>query len=451
MSVRRIVSLLSKARVDNGAALRSISLLWVGTLGGAGLAFATQVLLARVLGVEQFGSFSAALAMVMLLAPLAGFGVAGYWLNAFGREGWQGRRWVPGSIRFLSVSTVAVLSLLLMWAWLGPHDHVTTWLLSILAAHVLGQAALELASAKFQLEGRHARLAGWQFTPHLMRFMGVLALVVFIGREDFAAEHVAWLYASVAFLILLLGGYQIALMAWGQMALEGHGPKAADASSQSMDQPHPGAVASAAWPFGLAGVFYLIYFQSDIILIKYLVDESAAGLYNVAFVVMSAIYMFPSVVYQKFLLPRLHRWAHHDVVKLQKTYRVGNLLTLLTGVAAMIMLWLLAPFVLPLVFGYEYQGAVSLLLILAFAAPFRFLASSAGAMLVTRNHMRIKVRLMGAAAVFNVVLNFILIPIHGTAGAAVATVASDVLLCALYVYYSNHLIATKICTRDIHE
>src|SRR3546814_4412984 len=41
-------------------------------------------------------------------------------------------------------------------------------------------------------------------------------------------------------------------------------------------------------------------------------SDEAAGVYNVAFVIMSAVYLIPSVIYQKFLLPKIHIWANHD-------------------------------------------------------------------------------------------------------------------------------------------
>ncbi|MBW6519414.1 MAG: oligosaccharide flippase family protein [Desulfoarculaceae bacterium] len=76
---------------------------------GAGCAFLTQVLLARELGPAAFGAFAAALAMVVLVAPLAGFGVAGFWLKAFGQEGWQAVRWLRASLKYTLLNTLLVL------------------------------------------------------------------------------------------------------------------------------------------------------------------------------------------------------------------------------------------------------------------------------------------------------------------------------------------------------
>ena len=119
---------------------------------GAGCAFLTQVLLARELGPSAFGVFAAALALVTLASPLAGFGVAGFWVRAFGQEGWRGIRWFPGSLKYVALTTPLVLVTLMIWAGLGPHDAGTRSLLRVLSMLVLGQVSIELVGAKLQLE-----------------------------------------------------------------------------------------------------------------------------------------------------------------------------------------------------------------------------------------------------------------------------------------------------------
>ena len=119
-------------------AVQSVAALWLGALLGGVLAFATQTILARVLGVAEFGSFSAALASVTLVAPLAGFGLGRFWLNVFGKEGWVALRWLPGSFRFSAISTALTVLVLWIWAWIGPHERRTTYLLLVLTVHVFG-------------------------------------------------------------------------------------------------------------------------------------------------------------------------------------------------------------------------------------------------------------------------------------------------------------------------
>lgn len=428
-------------------AVQSVAALWLGALLGGVLAFATQTILARVLGVAEFGSFSAALASVTLVAPLAGFGLGGFWLNVFGKEGWVALRWLPDSFRFSAISTALTVLVLWIWAWIGPHERRTTYLLLVLTVHVFGQLALELTSAKFQLEGRHLRLALLQTSAHVLRFAGVLLLLIIAGQEAFSAEVAALTYAAVALLISFVGGYELVTMARGRLLLEGHDSASLTNTPDTTERPGAFRVASLAWPFGLAGVLYLIYYQSDLVLLRYFVNESAVGFYNAAVVVMTAIYLFPSALYQKFLLPRLHRWAYHDAVKLQMVYSVGNFSMVVVGSVILIVLWLLAPFVLPWFFGREYIDAVPLVRILALGLPLFFLASSSGAVLVTRHHIRVKVGIMALTALFNVILNLFLIPAYGASGAAVATVLSYGLLSMLYVHNSRRVIQS-LCGSD---
>src|SRR3546814_20314823 len=65
----------------------AVSILWLGSLAGAGCAFLVQLLLARQLTAAEFGTFAATLNMVTLVSPLASFGLGALWLRIFGEEG----------------------------------------------------------------------------------------------------------------------------------------------------------------------------------------------------------------------------------------------------------------------------------------------------------------------------------------------------------------------------
>lgn len=425
-----------KEAISARKALSAVSLLWLGSLIGAGLAFITQVVLARELTPDGYGVFAAALATVTLLAPLAGFGVQGFWLKVFGAEGWQATRWLPGSFRFVAMSTCGTLILLVAWAAWGPHDTLTAellfWLLPVIAAYMF----MELVSGRLLLEERFASLAFWQMFPHVARLVLVLSLLLILANRP-SLSFIATIYGLVAFSVIVAGCIYLRSMLGGGFKLKGHagtvdsetGKLSAEVSVISMSD-----VASKTWPFGLATIFHLVYFQSDIILLKYLAGNTDAGIYNVAFTVMAAVYLLPSVIYQKVLLPKIHRWANHDRERFYRVYRQGNIAMLVLGGGAMLAIWASAFWAIPLLFGEQYMDAVLLLNILALCAPIMFVASSVGATLVTQENMIRKVKYMGVVAFFNIGLNVLLIPIFGATGAAVATVLSNLLL--LIIYYS---------------
>lgn len=419
-------------------AFNAFALLWLGTLLGAGLAFLIQIVLARKLGSEHFGIFSAVLAMVTLVTPLAGFGVSQLWLKVFGQEGWNAKQWLSSSFQFVILSTVIVLISLFCWAFLGNHNEITRTLIVILSFYIVGQVSIELVSSKLQLEERYLYLAIWQFLPHFLRFL--LTSILLFGFSSWTTlTDIAYAYALVSIVFLLAGIVQLTHMKKDNFKLIGHTKKSStDNLNITMVN-----ILQNAWPFGLAAFFHLIYFQSDIILIKYMVGDNDAGIYNVAFTIMVAVYMFPSVLYQKFLLPKLHRWANHDKDKFHEVYRKGNIAMLILGIIAMLLIWMLSSWAISFLFGYEYQESVIILDILAVSSPIIFVAFSAGATLVTQEHMKLKIKYMGTVALINLVLNFIFIPIYGAIGAAVATVVSNLILLMLYYYGAQKYVFKK--------
>ena len=410
-------------------AFNAFALLWLGTLLGAGLAFLTQIVLARKLGSEDYGIFSAVLAMVTLITPLAGFGVSQLWLKVFGQEGWHAKKWLSSSFQLVILSTITVLISLFCWAFFGKHDEITRILIFITSFYILGQVSIELVSSKLQLEERYMYLAIWQFSPHFLRFI-LACTLLFLFSSWATIKDIAYVYAFVAIIFLLVGIIQLVNMQKGNFSLKGH-TKEKSAGYLNVTLTN---VLQNTWPFGLAAFFHLIYFQSDIILIKYMVGDHEAGIYNVSFTIMVAVYMFPAVLYQKFLLPKLHRWANQDREKFHKVYHKGNIAMLILGIIAMLLVWLLSAWAIPFLFGDEYQNSVIILNILAVSSPIIFVAFSAGAALVTQEHMKLKVKYMGFVALINLGLNLLLIPNYGANGAAVATVLSNLVLLILYYY-----------------
>lgn len=420
--------------------VKAVSSLWLATLAGAGLAFITQAILARFLLPEAYGVFSSSLSFVMLFVPLAGFGVAQFWLKTFGQEGWAGRRWLIGSLKFIVYSTALVFCGLMIWAIFGPHDFLTSWVLFLLAFHVLAQVAFELVSSRLQLEEKFQALAIWQLFPHFSRFILVAILGLFLSY-DLDVVLGSLMYSLVALLMMPIGYYMLKPMFTNDFGLVGHDRNTGNNNEERKSWK---AVVAQSWPFGLAAFAHLIYYQSDIVLLKYLDSDTSAGIYNIAFLVISAIYLLPGVIYQKYFLPKIHRWSIQEPARVKEVFEQGNIAMLLLGLLFLVGIWVTADWGIALLFGKSYAEAAYVLKALSFSVPFMFVAFSAGAVLVTQNHMKLKVKLMLFVALLNVVLNLVLIPSYGMMGAASATIISNALLAALYFFTAKRLVLKEL-------
>lgn len=424
---------MNKIKVSRFATVKIVSFLWVSTIAGAGLGFLSQVILARSLGAESFGLFTSALGTVNLLLPLAGFGVASFWLKLFGQKGWNAVHWLPASFNFIALSSLAVMFSLFIWAQFGPHNVSTKTVISIFSILVFGHVTIELCGTKCQLEENYGKLALLQLLSPLGRFLLVLFIVLY---DSLSIKNVAIGYALVSLLILLVCFLPLYEMRFGKVELKGHGASYIQKCSVPIRKID---VLDECWVFGVAGMFYFIWSQSHVVFIKYFSGDVDAGIYGVALILMNAICMLPAVIYSKYLMPKIHRWANKDLAQLKKVFYTGNKVMLLLGLVIMSCVLLFAEYVIVTLFSYEYKESIELLIILAFILPVRFVGHSVGAMLVAKENMKSKIKVMGGVAALNLILNFILISIWGVKGVAYASVICEIVLVSLYFMLVNKI------------
>lgn len=414
--------------------VKNVSRVWLGSILGAVLGFLLQAVIARNLTVEEFGFFSSTYAAIGLLIPMAGFGIAQYWLKVFGQCGMAAKVYISPALKLLAINLIFICFILMSWGYLEKNNPEVVFIILFLSVHVIGQVTLEVLFSRYQLEENYSVIFYIQFIPHLLRFFAAIILLYIFG-DGFSPKDAALAYAIAAFLFILVSIRPVRNFILGDFPLVGH-----KTSNFILERVKIKAVFKDSWPFAFAALFHLIYFQSDIIILKYLKGDQAAGYYSVAFMILTAVLIFPSVVYQKVLLPRLHRWAHDDRDKFHSVYKKGNFIMAVMGIIAMLLTWLLAPIFIPLLFGEKYEYSVDILNITALSIPILFVASSVGAVLVTKENMKIKVKVMFFVAVLNLALNIIFIPIYGELGAAVTTVISNFILLVGYYYVSEKII-----------
>jgi len=416
---------------------KALAILTVSTFFGAGIAFVTQVFLAKNLPPAEFGAFASALSLVTIISPVSGFGVGAFWLKAFGQEGRNGLRWLVPSLNFTVISSALAIAIIWGWALIAPHDDLSRNILLALSLSTVAQGMLENASALLQLEEKYFYLSICQIFPHIFRisFLMVWALIF---ANEITAMHVGGIYFGVALLTVCLGWGVVVHACRKGVALKGD--SSYKLRGTPSDKPTKMDVFEQTWPFGVSGIFYLVYFQSSVVLVRYVLGNEMAGQYSIAIMIMAAVYIVPGVLYQKILLPDIHRWAHHDEAKLRVVYRHGNRTMLLSGIVAGVVLYLISPFIILLLFGSNFSGVGNLLSIMAIAVPLRFIATSAGSMLVTGENIKIKIKCMGMVALFSLAVNVFLMKLYGIYGAAWAAVLTEIFLVVVYLYAARKFV-----------
>lgn len=404
-------------------AAMTVSMLGVATAAGAAMVFLTQALLARLMGPNAYGLFASSLATVTMIAPLAGFGLTQFHLKVYGVEGWDAQRWLKPSLDFLSFTTLLAVAAVVAWALTGAPRDDTRFSLLALAPVILSFVTVNLVSNKLRLEDRFGRMALNQMAIPASRLLVAIGLLLV---PHLTGRFVALSYGIISLLMALAAIPQLRDLFGGRIALKGHGPRTGPAARSA--GPGIGAVWSEAWAYGVYAALYPVFFQISTILLKYLSNDTHAGLYAIALAVMTAIYLIPATIYQKFLQGKLHRWAAHDKPKFRHVYRMGNIGMFAAGSAIAAAMALLSPWLVPLIFGEEYRRVTAILTVLAICVPIRFLSTSMGSALLTEDNMRFRVYAMALATLAAIAGNVVLIPLYDVMGAAWATVAAETVL-----------------------
>lgn len=404
--------------------------LFVGTALTAIASILTTIIIARHTTTEVFGNYSTILAIITTFTPLCGFGIAQYWLKLFGQHGSYGMIWIEKSIIFVSISTILVFTILASWFYLTS-ETTYMFLVSVILSFILfKRVSMEITNSILQIDSKYLSLSIWQFFNTSLVLFIILAYI-YLFSISFDELKIVIIYSITVVITLLISLFLILNF------IKKH--------KNNIDQnrliklkeeynPQITKIFKESVPFGFAGLFYLIYYQFGVVFVKYIEGSEASAHYTVAFTFLTAALLVPSVIYQKFLLPKLHKWAYHDKAKFIKSYYYGNYIMLILGILVFLFLWIFAPYFVNLFFGERYNSSISLVQIMAINVPIVYVASSVGSLLVTQEHMKTKVYYMGISAIISIILIIPMINYFGTVGAIYTNIICNIFILIIYFY-----------------
>ncbi|MBK9550462.1 MAG: flippase [Gemmatimonadetes bacterium] len=191
-----------------------------------------------------------------------------------------------------------------------------------------------------------------------------------------------------------------------------------------------------SWPLIAHALLGLAIFNSDFIFLRIFRDSAAVGIYAAAYALIS-FFLNLGATYTT-LLPVMTR-VRDDRPAVTALYD-GSLAQVLAGaIPVAVGGALVAPRLIVLVFGADYLAATLPLQILLWSIPVALIRNVSQSALIAYQRQDQLMLTAAWAAGINVALNVALIPGWGLAGAAVATLATEVLRTALAARYTHRL------------
>jgi O-antigen/teichoic acid export membrane protein len=178
----------------------------------------------------------------------------------------------------------------------------------------------------------------------------------------------------------------------------------------------------AAAPFGLMALATLLYYRLGTLLLGALGSSSATARYTIASTIAFGLLSVPNAITTG-LLPRLSaQEPGHERLRVAKRALRWTLLSclVLSAVAAA-----LAPWTLKYGFGSRYESALTPLVLLLTGTVVIGINGILGTVLITVRRTWVVGMQVGVSLAVNLALGFMLVPRFGANGAAVATLATE--------------------------
>jgi O-antigen/teichoic acid export membrane protein len=410
--------------------MQSINSLIILIIRGSNLALvlATGVLLARILGPSEYGVYAFVLAIISLLAVLGAFGLPELMTRNIATylQTKDYGRLAGLSVRSLQLTIVVslVFSIItVIWLLLDGALDFALWMAIIISFLVPIQALSAIRGGALRGLGfvKVSQLPEMLLQP--TAFLIAIVMIWYIQSEVTSIE--ALLSRVVVALLTLLVGTLLLVSKWPK---ELNGIKPIYETARWFGSAKSFVFISALW---------VVLGQADIIILGLLSMPSDVGVYKVA-VTGGSLVLYVILSVNTVIGPMIaSTHAAGDTKELQLIVKKASRFGIIFSLPIALLLIVFGQELISFVFGEEYIAAYVPLLILTVAHVFNAAMGSVALTLNMTGHEKLTFRSQLFAVIFNIILNFILIPAFGMVGAAIATAAAIVisnLLLVLFVW-----------------
>jgi O-antigen/teichoic acid export membrane protein len=380
----------------------------IGKAAVLAIGAASIVITTRYLGASGYGQFALALAFVQMFGLLADLGLLTVVVREISRRPEETERLVGNALTLRLALSLGVIVLAGLLSLAMPYtEQVRVAILIAGVPLVLGLANTAIV-AVFQARLRMDRAA---ISDVAGRAAGFAALVA-VAALDLG------FYAVVA--TAGVGAFVTLVVTW---RLSRPLVRVRPAASR----PVWTSLLRAALPVGAALAVTEVYFRADTLIVSLFEDYEEVGWYALSYRIVELLGMLPAIVMTS-VFPLLSRYLRENRDLARRILDATADLFVALGVPLAAGGLVVAPQLVRLIGGDDFEGAADTLRILLFAGALAFVSGLFGMALIAGDRQRSALRLAVAALALNVPLNFALVPSLGIDAAAAVAVASELLL-----------------------
>ena len=375
------------------------------------------VWIARYLGPEQFGLWNFAIAFAALFGAFATLGLDGIVIRELVTNP-ERKNEILGTAFALKLIGGAVTLLIALFAisLVRSGETLTLWLVGLSAAGFIFHS-LNVIDFYFQAKVKS------RYTVYAANGAFILMTLVKISLLLTSASLIAFAWAGLGEIaltaIFLLVAYRLNhhnIREWrydGRVACE---------------------LLKNSWPLIISSLAIMIYVRIDQIMIGQMLGDKEVGLYSAAVRISEVWYFIPMAIISSVFPAIIESKKKSEILYLGRLQKLYDLMVWLS-IAVAVPMTFLSGWVVMLLFGQPYALAGTVLAIHVWAGLFVALGVARGQWLLVENLQKYGLWFVVAGAVVNVAGNFLLIPIYGIEGAAIATLFSQAVVAVVAPFF----------------
>lgn len=181
---------------------------------------------------------------------------------------------------------------------------------------------------------------------------------------------------------------------------------------------------SKSYHYILSGMMVAIYGQTDRLMLKQMLDESSVGCYTIA-VTVSTMWVFVLAAIIDSVVPTIMRLHKSDYNAYENKNCQLYSIVFYASMGVSLLLTLSSDIVIGIMYGEAYAPSAPILKIVTWYVAFAYLGVARNAWVVCENNQKYLKYMYLGAAILNVILNLIMIPVWGARGAAAASLVTQ--------------------------
>lgn len=372
------------------------------------IVFFTTIYSARYLGVEEFGILTLSIAFTGIFVIIADLGMSTLTVREVSRNKSLSNKYLVNFGLFKVFLAFLTFFLIFITVNLLYYSPIVKLAIYGMALSVILNSFAGFISSIFQAYEKMEYLSIGTIISSVFVFIGILAAIYY--HLNVLGFVVAYIIANFILLIF----YLIILV------------KRYFTPSWDVDLGFIKHNINIALPFGITGIFVMIYYWIDSIMLSVMIGNDAVGWYNAAYRLVLVLLFIPSVL-NTAIFPAMSKFYLTSKESLKIAYERYFKYMAILGIPLGFGTTILAGKIIFIVFGSEYSNSIIALQILVWSAVIIFMSGAFARLLEASNKQMTIAKIAGICALINIILNLIFIPKLGLIGASLITVFTELL------------------------